>query len=160
MQWPAGLERRQKGVLGWMIGCRSPDFSQSVGPDTLYLSITGIAWERSPGFPGRVKGGRREGDCGPGGDLLFRTLGCSTIGAEGFHGRVRDGIGCLAPRYGHQAGNLAPARRGPAQKGGGAGVCHVTRNVSVGRRRLAPDMNRGVLPLHAGGVGFKRRSSD
>ena len=26
------------------------------------------------------------------------------MGAEGFHGRVRDGIGCLAPRYGHQAG--------------------------------------------------------
>jgi hypothetical protein len=25
------------------------------------------------------------------------------MGAEGFHGRVRDGIGCLAPRYGHQA---------------------------------------------------------
>ena len=29
-----------------------------------------------------------------GGDLLFRSLSCSTIGAEGFHGRVRDGIGC------------------------------------------------------------------
>src|SRR5437660_9585191 len=49
-----------------------------------------------------VEGGGR-GDCGPGGDLLFRTLRCSTIGAEGFHGRVRDGIGCFAPRYGHQA---------------------------------------------------------
>jgi hypothetical protein len=54
------------------------------------------------GGPGREIGER--GDCGPGGDLLFRTLRCSTIGAEGFHGRVRDGIGCLAPRYGHQAG--------------------------------------------------------
>ena len=33
------------------------------------------------------------------------AAGCgSTMGAEGFHGRVRDGIGCLAPRYGHQAG--------------------------------------------------------
>jgi hypothetical protein len=31
---------------------------------------------------------------GPGGDLLFRVLRRSTIGAEGFHGRVRDGIGC------------------------------------------------------------------
>ena len=31
----------------------------------------------------------------PGSDLLFHTLRCSTIGAEGFHGRVRDGIGCL-----------------------------------------------------------------
>ena len=30
----------------------------------------------------------------PGGDLLSRVLGRSTIGAEGFHGRVRDGIGC------------------------------------------------------------------
>jgi hypothetical protein len=39
----------------------------------------------------------------PGGDLLFRVLRRSTIGAEGFHGRVRDGIGCLAPRCGHQA---------------------------------------------------------
>src|SRR6187401_1252822 len=39
----------------------------------------------------------------PGGDLLFRPLRGSTIGAEGFHGRVRDGIGCFAPRYGHQA---------------------------------------------------------
>ena len=28
----------------------------------------------------------------PGGDLLFHVLGRSTIGAEGFHGRVRDGI--------------------------------------------------------------------
>ena len=31
----------------------------------------------------------------PGGDLLSHTLRCSTIGAEGFHGRVRDGIGCM-----------------------------------------------------------------
>src|SRR5436853_4388955 len=38
-----------------------------------------------------------------GDDLLFRALRRSTIGAEGFHGRVRDGIGCFAPRYGHQA---------------------------------------------------------
>ena len=40
---------------------------------------------------------------GPGGDLLFRGLSRSTIGAEGFHGRVRDGIGCIAPRHDHQA---------------------------------------------------------
>ena len=30
---------------------------------------------------------------GPGGGLLFRALGRSTMGAAGFHGRVRDGIG-------------------------------------------------------------------
>ena len=38
----------------------------------------------------------------PGGDLLSRALRRSTIGAEGFHGRVRNGIGCIAPRCGHQ----------------------------------------------------------
>ena len=31
----------------------------------------------------------------PGGDRLSRTLRCSTMGAEVFHGRVRDGIGCI-----------------------------------------------------------------
>ena len=41
---------------------------------------------------------------GPGGDLLSRVLRRSTIGAEGFHGRVREGIGCLAPRHDHQVG--------------------------------------------------------
>ena len=30
----------------------------------------------------------------PGDDLLSHTLRCSTIGAEAFHGRVRNGIGC------------------------------------------------------------------
>lgn len=29
----------------------------------------------------------------PGDDLLFHCLSSSTIGAVGFHGRVRDGIG-------------------------------------------------------------------
>src|SRR4051795_4489239 len=43
------------------------------------------------------------GPAGPGSDLLFRALRRSTIGAEGFHGRVRDGIGCFSPRYDHQA---------------------------------------------------------
>ena len=32
----------------------------------------------------------------PGNDLLFHTLRQSTIGANSFHGRVRDGIGCLS----------------------------------------------------------------
>src|SRR5246127_3760266 len=45
---------------------------------------------------------RGKGNCGlfcvigrPGGDLLSHALRRSTIGAEGFHGRVRDGIGCV-----------------------------------------------------------------
>ena len=40
----------------------------------------------------------------PGSDLLFQALRLSTIGAGEFNGRVRDGIGFLAPRYYHQAG--------------------------------------------------------
>ena len=32
----------------------------------------------------------------PGNDLLFHILRHSTIGANSFHGRVRDGIGCLS----------------------------------------------------------------
>jgi hypothetical protein len=59
-----------------------------------------------PGFAPRVCAsglGGGGGLAGPGGDLLFHALRRSTIGAEGFHGRVRDGIGCFAPRYGHQA---------------------------------------------------------
>ena len=38
----------------------------------------------------------------PGGDLLSRALRHSTMGAGDFHGRVRDGIGCIFPRNSHQ----------------------------------------------------------
>ena len=91
----------------------------------------------------------------PGSDLLSRVLRHSTIGAEGFHGRVRDGIGCLAPRCGHQAGKACPRNarpcscpapvlaKGASLAGGCPGVCHVNEDeVSVGR------VGR-VLPLHA-----------
>src|SRR5438105_8130154 len=40
----------------------------------------------------------------PGSDLLSQVLRLSTIGAEEFNGRVRDGIGFLAPRKNHQVG--------------------------------------------------------
>src|SRR4051812_3493785 len=33
----------------------------------------------------------------PGGGRLSRILRCSTMGAGVFHGRVRDGIGCIIP---------------------------------------------------------------
>ena len=41
-----------------------------------------------------MTGGEGGGSGRPGDDLLSRVLRRSTIGAEGFHGRVRDGIGC------------------------------------------------------------------
>ena len=48
---------------------------------------------------------------GPGGDRLSHVLRRSTIGAEVFHGRVRDGIGCWGPRYGHQVGGTSVVRK-------------------------------------------------
>ena len=42
--------------------------------------------------------------CGPGGDLLSHVLRHSTIGAEAFDGRVRDGIGSDRFAEGRQAG--------------------------------------------------------
>ena len=52
----------------------------------------------------------------PGGDLLSHVLRRSTIGAEAFHGRVRDGIGCWEPRHDHQV-TKAHANR-PERTGG------------------------------------------
>ena len=43
----------------------------------------------------------------PGGDLLSRVLRRSTIGAEGFHGRVRDGIGCRLPARATRSSSLS-----------------------------------------------------
>ena len=52
---------------------------------------------------------------GPGGGRLSRGLGRSIMGAGGFHGRVRDGIGWVTLRQGHQVGQAlrsgARARR-------------------------------------------------
>src|SRR5271156_6804686 len=49
--------------------------------------------------------------CRPGGDLLSRVLRQSTIGAEAFDGRVRDGIGSYRLAEGHQAGKEQFSRR-------------------------------------------------
>ena len=46
--------------------------------------------------------------CRPGSDLLSQALRLSTIGAEEFNGRVRDGIGCCL-----LAKATRPAKGGP-----------------------------------------------
>ena len=46
----------------------------------------------------------------PGNDLLSRVLRHSTIGAEEFNGRVRDGIGFFSPRSNHRTGEGQQAR--------------------------------------------------
>ena len=91
-------------------GCRA--FGWLRGKD-LNLRPSGYEPDELPGCSTprqliRADGG---GPARPGDDLLFRALRRSTIGAEGFHGRVRDGIGCFAPRYGHQAVQALPVRR-------------------------------------------------
>jgi len=55
------------------------------------LLVRRWVWRRCVlGLAARCRWGFR----GPGGDRLSRTLGCSIMGAGGFHVRVRDGIGC------------------------------------------------------------------
>ena len=63
---------------------------------------------------------------GPGGDLLSHVLGRSTMGASGFHGRVRNGVGWGTRAIGHQVdapplGRSAakPHSGSPAPGGGG-----------------------------------------
>ncbi len=49
--------------------------------------------------------------CRPGDDLLSQVLRHSTIGAEAFDGRVRDGIGSDRFAEGHQAGKTQEAKQ-------------------------------------------------
>ena len=53
----------------------------------------------------------------PGGDLLFQALRLSTIGAEDFDGRVRDGIG-----YRLLAMTTRPAKNGTMKQAEANGV--------------------------------------
>ena len=65
---------------------------------------------------------------GPGGDLLSRALRRSTMGASGFHGRVRNGVGWGTRAIGHQVDAPPPwPQRGQAasrcsRPGWGGGV--------------------------------------
>src|SRR5688572_12610633 len=62
--------------------------------------------------------GRKEGSDlgGSGDDLLSRVLRHSTMGAEAFNGRVRDGIGFWAPRLDHRTGQDQTASTGASSR--------------------------------------------
>ena len=80
---------------------------------------------------------------GPGGGRLSRGLGRSIMGAGGFHGRVRDGIGWGTFRQGHQVGQALLAsccchQHAAGQAGLGCVRCVRVRACGcVGRGRLA-----------------------
>ena len=63
---------------------------------------------------------------GPGSDRLSRGLSRSIMGAEGFHGRVRDGIGC---------GTLAMATRSTERPRTGCGAGALLKGVRRARVR-------------------------
>ena len=81
----------------------------------------------------------------PGGDLLSRVLRRSTMGAGGFHGRVRDGIGCGPPAKATRSSNRTK-RRTPIGEwdGAAAGL------VRDGRRLSAFSRQRGGLTTERG----------
>ena len=79
------------------------------------------------------------------------------MGAEGFHGRVRDGIGCLAPRYGHQASPRAACPWLEQRAGAGNRVCHVVRAECLGEAASGPRWRGGFgfCRCTRGGVGVQ-----
>ena len=79
----------------------------------------------------------------PGGDLLSHVLRRSTIGAEGFHGRVRDGIGWITPRQNHQVVRARALARALC-------VRELVGSLSLSGARAAGALALGLPP--AGGV--------
>ena len=80
----------------------------------------------------------------PGSDLLSHALRRSTIGAEGLHGRVRDGIGCfpLAITTRPCKHMARPTRTGTAPIGGGrrrspVRACTRTGSAGLAKSKLA-----------------------
>ncbi len=81
----------------------------------------------------------------PGGDLLSHVLRRSTIGAEAFHGRVRDGIGCLTPRHDHQVTEAQDRR------------CYRKRCMLVRASEVEDVSNGDALVKHCFGAGLLLR---
>src|ERR1700758_4545155 len=102
--------------------------------------------------PPRVRGeapGLTRGVCvgwagGPGGDLLSRALRHSTMGAGGFHGRVRDGIGCGPPAMTTRSSNppVSPGLDPGAGVDHGSGVCVVCAKAA------SPGFALGMISVH------------
>ncbi len=98
----------------------------------------------------------------PGGDRLSRTLGCSIMGAGGFHVRVRDGIGWGAAARATRSSD-ATTRRGAVWRRAGCRFWYPLVVFDVGLCVLAWDglpagCRRRVFGLRGSGVRRRRRS--
>jgi hypothetical protein len=105
-------------LLMWL---RGPDLNRRPSgyePDEL----TGCSTQRGCGIVTRHRVEVRAALGGPGGDLLSHVLGRSTIGAEGFHGRVRDGIGCRPLAMATRSSERRP-RAGAREQINGSCLC-------------------------------------
>ena len=92
----------------------------------------------------------------PGSDLLSHALRRSTIGAEGLHGRVRDGIGCfpLAVTTRPCKHMARPTRTGTAPIGGGrrrspVRACTRTGPYGLGKVKAGADTIAAAPPASA-----------
>ena len=97
----------------------------------------------------------------PGGALLSRALRRSTMGAGGFHVRVRDGIGCSLPAKATRSSNTALARRFGASARGVRFWFMCMRLVEFGLRQLLPTLGHvwmiavhGLMPGSFGLMGI------
>jgi hypothetical protein len=123
-------------------GTLSPDLTRSIIPEP---------------DPGRRSWGLIRGWIGrPGGDLLSRALRHSTMGAGGFHGRVRDGIGWALPAMATRSSNpsLGPVSGFP----GRISVVRIWCCVCVWRVVWRGDL--GMISMHGVGFCVSSRSGD
>ncbi len=134
---PAGVASMscRFGVVSTM-SCRYSCRRGGRRPRAVGLRTGPVAGGRSPVegvWPVLAGRARRLGR--PGGDLLSHVSSRSTIGAEGFHGRVRDGIGwgplamtTRSPEAATSPGSGASCSRGPSgfgassDRGAGSGL--------------------------------------
>jgi hypothetical protein len=133
----------------------APPRAKSVAPIGTGLAISTTNTNAAPRISGAPRSGldREEGLvlCRSGNDLLSRVLRHSTIGAEAFNGRVRDGIG-----FGRLAQITGPAKDKlfwPQAPAGPSGPLAIPR-ISAGAQSRLPACGRGASACLRGKQGF------
>ena len=133
-------------------GCSTPREARSLalaGHTTAEVVWCGVVLAASSGSLPPASGA----PVGPGGDPLSRVLGRSTMGAAGFHGRVRDGVG-----WGTRAVAAGSGGR-PGWGRGGGGLRWLACGMGMVGARPAAGLppGRGSSLGRLGPVGCARR---